>query len=239
MAIVNSRDRKNDGSEFGILGGRPAVYNWEDFAKEMKENDPDNYYLSPHMKKWMLENWGKTEDEIQRSFRKTLWAKFGKTNTSVSTPEKAKAWRQSPRGRLSKKIQKFKQKTTPLRIKIPLVDVSKSLQQRLNSFNRRTTTIEGIIMNLKDLVEHLEEKQQLNLENNTVVDYYSGEVLDLVNDTWQLDHIDPDGGNGLENACITREQYNQMKNAWTIEETLDACEKLLKNLRPNVLKNSS
>lgn len=236
MAVVNSRKRKNDGSEHGIKGGRPPVYDWEAFAKEMQDNDPDNYYLSPHMKKWMVENWGKTEDEINRQFRKTLWAKFKK---EAGVESRTIEWRQSPRGRLSKKIQRFKQKTAPLRIKIPLVDVSKSLQKRLNSFSSRRTTIEGTIMNLKDLVKYLEEKQQLNLENNTVIDYYSGEVLDLVNDTWQLDHIDPDGGNGLENACITREQYNQMKNAWTIEETLDACEKLLKNLRPNVLKNSS
>ena len=211
MAIVNSKERKNDGGEYGILGGRPPVYDWDAFAKEMNEKDPDKYYLSPHMKKWLLENWGKTEQEIQSSFRKQLWNKFGKNpTTSVSSPEKQKAYRESVRGRLSKRFTKFRNK-------------------------KGLVSTQG----LADLINRLEEVQKLDLEKNTILDYYSGELLNLEEDNWQLDHIDPQGGNNADNCALTLEQYNQMKNAWSIEETLDACERLLKNLRPHVLKNSS
>tara|TARA_Y100001937_G_scaffold108768_1_gene152743 strand:+ start:3049 stop:3765 length:717 start_codon:yes stop_codon:yes gene_type:complete len=238
MAIINSKKRKNDGGEFGILGGRPPIYDWEAFKKEMEEEDPDQYYLSPHMKKWCLDNWGKTEEEIQRSFRKTLWNKFGKNPaTTATTPEKQKAYRQSTRGKLGKRLARFKTKSPSLYKRAKVVNVQASLDSRRNTFNKRKG--EGKVSNLTTLINHLEKTQNLNLETNTIEDYYTREIINLTEDSWQLDHIDPQGGNNVENCGLTLEQYNQMKNAWTIEETLNACEKLLKNLRPDALKNSS
>ena len=69
-------DRKDDGSQHGVKGGRPLVYDYAAFEKEMIENDPDHYYLSEHMKLWMIENWGTTREYIQEALRKSLWRRF-------------------------------------------------------------------------------------------------------------------------------------------------------------------
>ena len=77
----------------------------------------------------------------------------------------------------------------------------------------------------------------MNLEKGTCVDFYDGTLIYLNEESWQLDHYEK-ADNSLDNLVLTREQYNQMKNCWTVDETLDACERLLKFWRPNTLKDT-
>lgn len=200
-------DRKNDGGEHGIKGGRPPVYDYASFEKEMIENDPDHYYLSEHMKIWMIENWGTTREHIQETLRKTLWRKFA--GPSQESLDASKAARQTLRGRLNKRSRSFKNKNNA----------------------------EKASWSINDLVDYLEEFQELNLEKGTCVDFYDGTLIYLNEESWQLDHYEK-ADNSLHNLVLTREQYNQMKNCWTVDETLDACERLLKFWRPNTLKDT-
>jgi hypothetical protein len=200
-------DRENDGGEHGIKGGRPLVYDYAAFEKEMLENDPSHYYLSEHMKLWMIKNWGISRERIQESFRKTLWQRFA--GPSKASEDAAKARRQTIGGILQKRSASFR---------------SRSGAER--------TYWKGA-----ELIEYLEEFQELDLENATCIDFYDGTVIDLKNEVWQFDHYER-GDNGLHNLVVTREQYNQMKNCWTVDETLDACVRLIEFWRPNLLKDT-
>jgi hypothetical protein len=200
-------DRENDGGEHGIKGGRPLVYDYAAFEKEMLENDPSHYYLSEHMKLWMIKNWGISRERIQESFRKTLWQRFA--GPSKASEDAAKARRQTIGGILQKRSASFR---------------SRSGAER--------TYWKGA-----ELIEYLEEFQELDLENATCIDFYDGTVIDLNNEVWQFDHYER-GDNGLHNLVVTREQYNQMKNCWTVDETLDACVRLIEFWRPNLLKDT-
>tara|TARA_R110002153_G_scaffold211271_1_gene363907 strand:- start:113 stop:748 length:636 start_codon:yes stop_codon:yes gene_type:complete len=200
-------DRENDGGEHGIKGGRPPVYDYAAFEKEMIENDPDHYYLSEHMKLWTIKNWGLTRERIQESFRKTLWAKFA--GPSKESAKATKDRRQTIRGRLQKRSASFR-----------------------NRSGAEKTYWKGA-----DLIDYLEEFQGLDLDNATCIDFYDGTVIDLNNEVWQFDHYER-GDNSLDNLVVTREQYNQMKNCWTVDETLDACVRLIEFWRPNLLKDT-
>jgi hypothetical protein len=200
-------DRENDGGEHGIKGGRPLVYDYAAFEKEMLENDPSHYYLSEHMKLWMIKNWGISRERIQESFRKTLWQRFA--GPSKASEDAAKARRQTIGGKLQKRSASFR-----------------------NRSGAERTYWKGA-----ELIEYLEEFQELDLENGTCIDFYDGTVIDLKNEVWQFDHYER-GDNGLHNLVVTREQYNQMKNCWTVDETLDACVRLIEFWRPNLLKDT-
>lgn len=200
-------DRKNDGSQHGIKGGRPLVYDYAAFEKEMIENDPDHYYLSEHMKLWMIENWGTTREYIQETLRKGLWRRF--SGPSQESLDASKARRKTLRARLNHKGTSFKTKKNA----------------------------EKASWSIQDLVDYLEEFQELNLEKGTCLDFYDGTLIYLNEESWQLDHYEV-ADNSLDNLVLTREQYNQMKNCWTIDETLDACERLLKVWRPSIIKDT-
>jgi len=140
------------------------------------------------------------------SFRKTVWGRYACRDKKANIAAKAKEWRSGVRGRLSKKGIGFRKK-------------DKEVKQTWN---------------INDLEEFL-KGQKLDMENETIVDFYDGEIIDLSKDSYQFDHIEGHSG-ALENLAVTKEQYNQMKNMWTLDETLDACEKLLRYWRPEVLK---
>ena len=200
-------DRKDDGSQHGVKGGRPLVYDYAAFEKEMIENDPDHYYLSEHMKLWMIENWGTTREYIQKALRKSLWRRF--SGPSQESLDASKAYRQTLKARLEHRSRSFKKKKNA----------------------------EKASWSTQDLVDYLEEFQELDLEKGTCLDFYDGTLIYLNEENWQLDHYEV-ADNSLDNLVLTREQYNQMKNCWTIDETLDACERLLKAWRPSTLKDT-
>jgi len=219
-------DRENTGAEHGVKGGRPRVWNWELIEEVMVELglDPNsnrpkgNDYmeaLTPGtaLNIWFLEEYGALPS------RKTLWNFLSPNGArkKASTADRNKTNHKSRRketfrGKLSKKLSHSKSR---------------------KKFDDREKTA-----TLKNVLNVLKKEQNLSSDETSLVCCYTGIEIDLINDNWQLDHIDPDGGHTADNVCVTLEQINQMKNCWTIEETCDMAIQILKHLRPEVLKNA-
>lgn len=65
--------------------------------------------------------------------------------------------------------------------------------------------------------------------------YLTGDVINVTDTTTHCDHIDPNGGNSLENLGFTTKYANVMKSDQNLDELYDMCEKLLKH-RGEVLR---
>lgn len=93
----------------------------------------------------------------------------------------------------------------------------------------------------KGMKEKLGYKDVLNKYNQQtiVVDYISGETIDITKDNYAFDHIIPvsrGGSNKLDNLAIVSPTTNKVKSDLTKDELLDFCKKILEYNGYNVSK---
>ena len=83
-----------------------------------------------------------------------------------------------------------------------------------------------------EAIERLKETQDLiiDVENEifTCTCAISGLKIDLFRERWAIDHIDPRGGNDIDNFSIARKDYNKVKSSFNYEELNQMCEQILK-----------
>lgn len=105
-----------------------------------------------------------------------------------------------------------------------------------HSLGKRIHRNWGSMFTSAETIEYLTETQNYNSETNTIEDYYSNEVFNVLDTKFHLDHIDPQGGNTLENLAVTQSIYNQMKTYCTPKQFYDNMEKVLRAQRPHLFK---
>jgi len=57
--------------------------------------------------------------------------------------------------------------------------------------------------------------------------YLTGEIINVSDTTTHCDHIDPEGGNGLDNLCFTTRDSNLMKSNLKIEDWIKIAKKII------------
>ena len=85
-----------------------------------------------------------------------------------------------------------------------------------------------IAYQIEDAEAHWAVTQDYNKEAHTVKCGICKEELNWMEEPFQLDHIDPKKGNGLENCQITHAICNQMKTSMNMEELIELCRKVVK-----------
>ena len=78
----------------------------------------------------------------------------------------------------------------------------------------------------KDLLERMKTTQQYDEKTDNCICTICGDTLNLVNDTWHMDHIDPFGDNSVENASCVHSKCNQLKAALPMDELLQLVNKI-------------
>jgi len=78
-----------------------------------------------------------------------------------------------------------------------------------------------------DLLEYMQESQNYNPETHDCECLICGETLNLIEDKWHMDHIDPKGDNSLENASCVHADCNQMKSYLSMEELVELSRKVI------------
>lgn len=109
-------------------------------------------------------------------------------------------------------------------------DWKEKLRGAINKFSTR-----------KEVKTKLGYKDVLNKYNQqtTIIDYISGEIIDITKDDYNFDHIIPvskGGSNELDNLAIVSPTTNKVKNDLTKDELLDFCKKILEYNGYNVSK---
>ena len=95
------------------------------------------------------------------------------------------------------------------------------------------------IMTFKETLLYLEKTQNLDVEADTIDDYWTGETINLNKDAHAFDHLLPKsrGGKGeLDNLVVTIRQNNLMHSNMTKEEFLERCKAVLRIHDPAILK---
>jgi hypothetical protein len=80
----------------------------------------------------------------------------------------------------------------------------------------------------KDVLEFWQDSQKYNPETHDIICHVCGDSLNLINDTWHMDHIDPKDGNTLENCSCTHSMCNQVKTSLPMEELVTLAKKIVK-----------
>ncbi len=140
----------------------------------------------------------------------------------------------------------FKKHTAPKTIEVPIVKnartrnrgVEKSLiftvNERITRFHAKG--VKGVDKVLKeactflskDVLEFWQDSQKYNPETHDIICHVCGDSLNLINDTWHMDHIDPKDGNTLENCSCTHSMCNQVKTSLPMEELVTLAKKIVK-----------
>ena len=110
------------------------------------------------------------------------------------------------------------------------------LQSRFSLFRHRIKKGEREVgtFDSEDAFAHLIKFQDLNVEKGTCTDYLTGETIKLLDENWDLDHLDPNAGNDVENMRLTKRHHNAMKTDLTLEDLLKNCEAILRHNKPEL-----
>lgn len=102
----------------------------------------------------------------------------------------------------------------------------KKNKEKVRRFNKRDN---GNLTN-KELTQNFSWKDVLEKFGENTFCYLSGEKINLLNDSYSLDHKIPysrGGNNDLDNLGITNQVVNRMKSDLTPEELFMWCKKIL------------
>ena len=144
---------------------------------------------------------------------------------------------------VGKRLDLFKKHTPPIKQEVPIKEKARSkergtsptliytINSRITRFNAKGTTMDKILLKnctflAKDLLKQMKTTQQYNPDTHDCTCLICGDSLNLINDTWHMDHIDPYGGNSVENASCVHSKCNQLKAALPMQELLQLVNKI-------------
>jgi hypothetical protein len=114
----------------------------------------------------------------------------------------------------------------------------RAMSRRIVKFCIKGTGKKDIMANATFTFKQLlDQTLNYDAEKGTFTCRYTGDTLHLTDSVHHLDHIDPKGGNGLENCVIVSEMANLSKNSMAEEESYDHYEKILRNKRPELFRS--
>ena len=200
--------------------------------------------IGPHsneMRRLMVERWGKapSKSTIQ------TWTKPQEKENIKRRSAKYRA--ESPRYIMSKRVSNFKDqsinKDGHLKATLGIAKTSRARErgidsafqlhmgERIKSFHNKGKEAmkrADIAYQIEDAEAHWAVTQDYDKEAHTVKCGICKEELNWMEEPFQLDHIDPKKGNGLENCQITHAMCNQMKTSMNMEELVELCKKVVK-----------
>ena len=144
---------------------------------------------------------------------------------------------------VGKRLDQFRKHTPPTRQEVAIKDKARAKERglfptliytvnnRITRFQAKGTKMDKILLKncdflAADLLKQLEETQNYNPETHDCVCMICGDSLNLINDTWHMDHIDPHGDNSKENASCVHSTCNQVKSYLSMEELLTLSKKI-------------
>lgn len=140
---------------------------------------------------------------------------------------------------VTNRLSQFRRHTDPTEHQIPISEQNRGLHRvingRISGFHakggdrkRNKVRMEECTFKAEDLLERMQTTQNFDPETNECVCTICGDKLNLLEDKWHMDHIDPFGGNGIDNASCVHAECNQMKAALTMEKLVELSRKVLK-----------
>lgn len=107
---------------------------------------------------------------------------------------------------------------------------SRNLRETTRRFNKRNNDVKGRVD--KNINTSFTIEDVINKFGSDTICYLSGEKINLFNDDFNFDHIQPHSKNGtntLDNLGITHPIVNYMKGDLTPSELIEWCVKVLKH----------
>ena len=130
-----------------------------------------------------------------------------------------------------KRCRKRREKDTLLRRIEGFKSRKKHFTESVRKFQKRNNIVVGKVD--KNIEKSFTKDDLLNrLGGHVTKCYLSGEVINIKEDIYHLDHIVPvsrGGDNSINNLGITKREFNIMKSDLTLEEFIENCKKVLKN----------
>jgi len=144
------------------------------------------------------------------------------------------------------RLTSFKKHTTPTNLEIPIIKNARTINRGLEdsiifTINTRITRfhargIKGMSKMLykdctflsKDILQLWQKTQGYNPSTHDITCHVCGDILNLIRDSWHMDHIDPKDGNTLENCSCTHSMCNQVKTSLPMEELVTLAKKIVK-----------
>ena len=152
------------------------------------------------------------------------------------------------------RLEPYRKHTKPISIEVPIAKNARTRDRGLNaSFmwtidNRITrfhakglkevtkVPIEECTFLSKDVLNFWKHSQGYNPDTHDIRCHVCGDVLNMIHDTWHMDHIDPNGENTLENCSVAHSVCNQFKTTLRMEELIALSKKVINH---HVSKNIS
>ena len=142
------------------------------------------------------------------------------------------------------RLDQFKKHTPPITTEVPVIKKLRAkergvhptliftINNRITRFNAKGMEMDKVPLNscnflAKDLLEHMKTTQKYNEETEDCICIICGDTLNLVRDTWHMDHIDPYGDNSVKNASCVHSKCNQMKSYLSMEELISLARKMV------------
>ena len=161
-----------------------------------------------------LRSEGKSYGEIQKTLNcsKSTISYYCGENQKEKTKKRTQKRRENV---LLEKVQHFKYRKY------------RSNKEKIRRFNKRDNKNGFTNIKLQESFGWQDVMEKFGVETFC---YLSGEKINLLSDTYNLDHIIPHsrgGDNSIENLGITHETVNKMKSDLTLEELFLWCKKIL------------
>ena len=195
---------------------------------------------SNQMRQLMVERWGKapSKSTIQ------TWIKPQEKENIKRRSAKYRV--ESPRYIMSRRLAGFKIKELSGKVHkaLPIAETARAKRSGLDSafklhMGDRIKRFQNkgqeevvrykseLAYQIEDAEAHWAVTQDYNKETQTVKCGICKEEFNWMTEAFELDHIDPRKGNGLDNCQITHSMCNQMKTSMTMEELVALCEKVI------------
>ena len=195
---------------------------------------------SNQMRKLMIERWVKSPSKSTIQ----TWVKPQELENIKRRNAKYRV--ESPRYIMSKRVSNFKDhpgnKNGHLEATLGIAKTTRARERGLDSafqlhMGERLTRFHNkgrevmkradLSYQIEDAEAHWAVTQDYDKEAHTVKCGICKEELNWMEEAFQLDHIDPTKGNGLENCQITHAMCNQMKTSMNMEELVELCKKVV------------
>ena len=152
------------------------------------------------------------------------------------------------------RLEAYRKHTKPISIEVPIAKNARTRDRGLNAsfmwtIDIRITRfhakglkevtkvpIEECTFLSKDVLNFWKHSQGYNPDTHDIRCHVCGDVLNMIHDTWHMDHIDPNGENTLENCSVAHSVCNQFKTTLRMEELIALSKKVINH---HVSKNIS
>ena len=188
----------------------------------------------------MKQEWGKAPSKATLQY----WVN---PNEKEKLRERTQKYRKENVNKIvGERLWLFRRHTAPKMIEVPIGKKARTRNRGLEkslmfTVNTRITKfhakgVKGVdkVLNKdctflsKDVLDFWQDSQKYNPETHDIICHVCGDSLNLINDTWHMDHINPLEGNTLENCSCTHSICNQVKSSLQVQDLLALAKKIVK-----------